>query len=170
MPNEAEVAWLAGEFSKLGPQRLEPLLLNWRNTLLLPDQLSDNLNCCLAHQLLLHVESGIPSAIFVRKYFGVWPANTSGYPFICHICQHGFNSRGALFSHQRYMHGINPTCGCSLCNISFYHEEDMKRHNAIYHSNAIDHSSYQHICYVCFKGFSTNHGLRVHFGNMHKTT
>ncbi|QBC03341.1 hypothetical protein [Enterobacter cloacae] len=71
MPNEAEVIWLAGEFEKLGPQRLEPLLLNWRHTLLLPDPSNDELNCCLAHQLLLHVELGNPSAIFVQNYFGV---------------------------------------------------------------------------------------------------
>ncbi len=164
MPNEAEVTWLAGEFSKLGPQRLEPILLNWRHTLLLPDPSNDKLNCCLAYQLLLHVELGFPSAIFVREFFGVWPAGAPGYPFNCHICQKGFNARCALLEHQRYVHRINPTYGCRLCNVSFYYEDDIKRHNASYHSN------YQHICYICFTGFTTNQGLRVHFGRTHKTT
>lgn len=164
MPNEAEVTWLAGEFSKLGPQRLEPILLNWRHTLLLPDQLSDKLNCCLAHQLLFHVELGIPSAIFVRNYFGTWPAGASGYPFNCHICQKGFDVRNALTAHQYFVHRMNPQYGCSLCNVSFYYKEDIKRHNDNYHTE------FQHICLVCSKGFSTNQGLWMHFGKMHKTT
>lgn len=164
MPNKAEVIWLAGEFSKLGPQRLEPILLNWRHTLLLPDSLNDKLNCCLAHQLLLHVEFGIPSAIFVRKYFGVWSAGITAYPFHCNMCQKGFNARSALTAHLRSVHGINPTYGCRLCPVSFYYEKDIKRHNASYHNND------QHICYVCFTGFTTNQGLREHFGKTHETT
>ncbi|QBC03340.1 hypothetical protein EWI30_15165 [Enterobacter cloacae] len=42
---------------------------------------------------------------------------------------------------------MNPPYGCSLCNVSFYYEEDIKRHNDNYHGY------FKHYCFVCFKGF-----------------
>ncbi|NJQ21807.1 hypothetical protein HCO69_19545 [Pantoea sp. LS15] len=157
MSLERKTSWLADKFEKMGPQRLECLLLNWKQPLLLPAEPSKELYYSLARQLILAAEE-TDSARKVLDLFGPYPMEKSTLygDNVCYQCKKSFTCEDSYIAHQRVVH--RKEFFCDYCKKAYIYRDDLDKHHKTSHGLTL-----QHVCFICFDSFRTERGLINHY-------
>lgn len=89
-------------------------------------------------------------------------ANIKSEFFFCEICGQTFDNNLMLNRHYNECHSGRPEWKCWDCHTTFYKEQDLLKHNNIFHLTKRFNEKDCFLCVLCIDEFSTKHDLLEH--------